>query len=266
MADHVSGYSARYGLVYRGLGRYGTAIRYLEQVRAERSPNEKQYFFASAILLDIHTAINSRHAVNYASELAELSRGRAVDQSAGHYHLFLGDRKHKAGEYEAALDEYSTALEIYSTFRAEDDLVRTQIAKGHSLLALGQTDRVAGIIKEVSKPIGGLESRIIKVEYDILRLRCGLRSEAGSAALKDAISKSRAHGAHIADMRTRMALHASLFHAHNRLGEKTEAAKHFRRFYSDVKTVCSDLPNTEYIEDFVSDGQFVELVDRFRSL
>ncbi len=266
MADHVSGYLARYGLIYRGLGRYGTAIRYLEQVRTQRSPKDKQYFFASAILLDIHTVINSRFAVDYASELAELSRERAEDQSAGHYHLFLGDRKRKAGEHTAALDEYSNAIEIYRAFKAEDDLVRTQIAEGHSLLALGQNKQVAEIMAGVSGPIAGLESRVINVEYAILRLRYELQTKASSTALKDAISRSEEQGARVADMKTRLALDATLFHAYNSLGEKAGATRHFRRFYSGVKTVCSNLPNSEYIEDFVSDQQFVDLVDRFRAL
>jgi hypothetical protein len=67
-------------------------------------------------------------------------------------------------------------------------------------------------------------------------------------------------------MKTRTAIDAILFRAYASLGEKAAASRCFRRCYSSVKEVCSNLPTTDHVEDYVSNREFVAIVERFRTL
>jgi tetratricopeptide (TPR) repeat protein len=266
MEEHVNAYTARFALIYRSLGQYGTAMHYLEVVRRRSSPGDRHHFFASVILLDVYTTINSRLAKRCMKELSKLSSKRTTDQALGLYHQFLGDYKRMAGKYDAALSDYSAALEIYEAVHDEDDAIRTRIAMGHGYLGLGEPRKTASLIDELAKLVDGLQSRKIGTEYEMMKLSYRLHDRLGSEGLNQALAICESQRDSIREMNLRIGMDALLFQVYTELGDRKNAIRCFNQYYSSVKELCGSLPDPKMVSDYLAGQEFVGLVAKFKSL
>jgi tetratricopeptide (TPR) repeat protein len=267
MTDRVAGYLARYGLIHRSLGKYGSAIQSLTFARSQLVASSRQYLFATAVLLDVYTTINSSSlAEQQARELEGLLQGRSFDQQLALSHKYLGEYRHKTKEYAQALEHYAAALEIYERLRNEDDTVRTKIAMGHTYLAAGKTDSVSILMRDVREIVERLKSDKIRAEYAILWLDFELTTGANSGTLEQAISHCEVQLNDVGEMESRIAMGSLLFRAHVDLGQHSTATPYFQRLYAAVKEVCSNLPTPRHVAEYISRPDFVSAVEKFRSV
>jgi serine/threonine-protein kinase len=266
MTDRVTGYVARYSLMYRSLGRYGPAINALDFARRRLARSSRQYLFASAILLDIYTTINSELADQQARDLEALCGGRSIDQTLALSHKFLADYRHTKTDYVGALDEYTTALNFYARVKNEDDGLRARIAMGHSYLALGELDKASKLILEIQEMVERFESNKIRAENAILRLSFELNRVASPEALRQAVVHCESYRERVGEMKNRIAMDTLLFRAYANFGQRSAAIRYFHELYSSVKEVCSNLPGPRFVDDYISRPDFVAAVERFRSL
>lgn len=266
MAAHVDAYLARYALIYRNMGLYGTAIRYCEEARRRLPPTGRQYFFVSAIALDIHIKIKSRRATAYLTELSSHPLYETAEQSVGHFYEFLGHHKHNAQDYSGALEAYMTAIGIYEGVRARDDLIRTRIAMGHSQLAIGNSTETSSVLDQLRPSVTGFEVGKIRDEYEILRLEYQLQQGVGSPDFRQALTQCQHRRDNIREMDNRVAMDSVLFRAHLAAGDIMAAERSFNALYSAVKEICANLPTPEYVSDYVSHPGFSDVVKQFQAI
>ena len=63
-----------------------------------------------------------------------------------------------------------------------------------------------------------------------------------------------------------MRMQAALFRAYARLGEREQAAACFGAYYSNVKDICGNLPDADYVQDYISHHEFTGMVEAFKGL
>jgi tRNA A-37 threonylcarbamoyl transferase component Bud32/tetratricopeptide (TPR) repeat protein/energy-coupling factor transporter ATP-binding protein EcfA2 len=263
MYDHVTSYTVRYSLSFRNLGHFDTAIRYLESTKRRLTSQNKDYFFAVLILLDIFNTIGRTLAEEAATEARTLVRSIRHGYLVALYHQLNGDYKCLNMEYDEAIAEYDLAIDGFGNLRVIDDAVRAMIAKGRCLLSMNQFDYCSTLVAEAEAKVGRFQSNEIRADLNALGL--SFENVVGCpTGRRTALCEGEL--ANRLDVRIRMRVLAALFHTYLSARDFPQARRRFQEYYSIFKMICGHLPGPEFLAEYSQGGDFAEMLKAFRGM
>jgi hypothetical protein len=113
--------------------------------------------------------------------------------------------------------------------------------------------------------IDAMESNELRARYLAVDLQCCVKKGVDDEQIRERMDLCEALRPRISEVKVALDLDAELFKSAIAIGDVSEAATVFDRYYAQVRSVVSNLPN-EYASDYVRHPQLTEILELYRQL
>lgn len=268
MIELVNDLMLRYALIYQNLGYYGNAIHYAEKVKNQVSEEyrSEQFFYALLTLFNLHNSLHNRLSGEFKTELDRLLPSVEAKYRLALYHWFCADYYYRRREYDESFQEYRLAEEMYESIEYVDDAVRCGLRVALIHIDLDEFQKANKIVSKMRSRVEKMESQDLSAEfyYVCLKLHDAWRTDEEKFLLYLKICEEI--WSKISDVNIQMKMNALLFRACLKTAQVELSMAYFQRYYVQVRQIANNLPNADYIDQFLSNEEFKELVEEYKSV
>ncbi|MEE9269774.1 MAG: protein kinase [Candidatus Krumholzibacteria bacterium] len=268
MIELMNDLMLRYALIYQNLGYYENAIHIAETVKNQvsREYRSEQYFYSLLVLFDLHISLKNEKAALLRTELERLKPNIEAKYRLALYHLLSGDYYYHQTLYREARQEYTNARSLYEAIEYVDDVARCTIRMAHTLVQQKRYRKAEQILERMESKIKRMESKDLRAEFYMAHLALCCERGGDTRQLLQYLEICEEARVLISDINILMRMNALLFRANLKLGELARAVIFFKYYHAQVREITGNLPNRDYITQFVKSREFQALVEEFRQI
>jgi len=268
MIELVNDLMLRYALIHQNLGYYGNAIHYAETVKNRVSVEyrSEQFFYSLLILFDLHNSIHHNRAREFKNELDLLLPTVEAKYRLALYHWFSADYFYRRREFGEAFQEYKLAQEMYESIEYVDDAVRCALRVAMIHIDLGEFEKANKIVSGMHSQIEKMESQDLSAEFYYVCLKLHDAWQADEEKFLLYLKICEEIWTKVSDVNIQLKLNALLFKACLKTAQVELSMAYFQRYYVQIRQIANNLPGADYIDQFLSDEEFNELVEEYKSV
>jgi len=264
MTKVVNDYMLRYALIYQNIGHYGNAIHFAQTAAKQIGDSAKSgaYFFALLILFDLHNCLKNSRAEHYKSELEEIVSGVSAKYRVALYHHLSGDFYFDRLETDEATKNYEAARSMYESIGYDDDAVRCAVKIAEIYVEQQNVRRAWEVLETLQGQVGKMESKNIVAEYHMARLRFASLLPEDLASREKALRACEKIRPLIRDKNVKLRMEGLLYWTYKKAKKSKKAIASINAFYAHLNEVVSNLPDSDYINQYVRSREISALLDQ----
>jgi serine/threonine protein kinase/tetratricopeptide (TPR) repeat protein len=264
MTKVVNDYMLRYALIYQNIGHYGNAIHFAETAAKQIGDGTKSgaYFFALLILFDLHNCLKHSRAEHYKAELDEIVSSVGAKYRVALYHHLSGDFHFDRLEMDNAIRHYEFARSMYESISYDDDAVRCAVKIADIYVERRNVRKAWEILETLQGQVAKMESKNIVAEYHMARLRFAGLLPDDLTSWEKALRACETIRPQIRDKNVKLRMEGLLYWTYEKAGKTQEALVSINGFYAHLNEVVSNLPDSDYISQYVRSREITALLDQ----